>query len=45
MIAHYEHLIGVERKPWGVATAIQGAAERLTPILMTSLSPRSACCR
>jgi Cu/Ag efflux pump CusA len=37
MIAHYEHLVGVEEKPWVLETAIQGAADRLTPILMTSL--------
>jgi CzcA family heavy metal efflux pump len=37
MIAHYEHLIATEGKAWGVETAIEGAADRLTPILMTSL--------
>ena len=37
MIAHYEELISQERKPWGVATAFQGASERLLPILMTAL--------
>ena len=29
--------MGVEAKPWGFETAIEGAADRLTPILMTSL--------
>ncbi|WP_407175934.1 efflux RND transporter permease subunit [Bradyrhizobium sp. STM 3562] len=37
MIAHYEHLVDVERRPWGLETAIAGAADRLTPILMTSI--------
>jgi CzcA family heavy metal efflux pump len=37
MIAHYEHLVAVEGMPWAPATAIRGAADRLPPILMTSL--------
>jgi Cu/Ag efflux pump CusA len=37
MIAHYEHLVDVEGTPWGLETAIAGAADRLTPILMTSI--------
>jgi CzcA family heavy metal efflux pump len=37
MIAHYEHLVEVEKEPWTLATAIRGAADRLTPILMTSV--------
>jgi CzcA family heavy metal efflux pump len=37
MIARYEHLVELERMQWGVDAAIQGAADRLTPILMTSL--------
>jgi CzcA family heavy metal efflux pump len=37
MIAHYEHLVAVEGRQWGLSTAILGAADRLTPILMTSL--------
>jgi CzcA family heavy metal efflux pump len=37
MISHYEHLVAVEGVPWNLATAIQGAADRLTPILMTSI--------
>ena len=37
MIAHYEHLVGAEGKSWTFETAIEGAADRLTPILMTSL--------
>ncbi len=37
MIAHYEHLVEVDKEPWTLATAIRGAADRLTPILMTSV--------
>ena len=37
MIAHYEHLVEVEGLPWELETAITGAADRLTPILMTSI--------
>lgn len=37
MISHFEHLVAVEGRTWGPATAIEGAADRLTPILMTSL--------
>ncbi len=37
MIAHYEHLVAVENAPWGLDTAIRGAADRMTPILMTSI--------
>jgi Cu/Ag efflux pump CusA len=37
MISHYEHLVVVEGRVWGLHTAIEGAADRLVPILMTSL--------
>jgi CzcA family heavy metal efflux pump len=37
LISHYEHLIAVEGRPWGLATALQGAQERLTPVLLTAL--------
>ncbi len=37
MISHYTHLIQEEQKLWNVETAIQGACERLGPILMTAL--------
>jgi len=37
MIDHYERLVGIERLPWSLATAIRGAADRLIPILMTSI--------
>jgi Cu/Ag efflux pump CusA len=37
MIAHYEHLVEVEGLPWGLEAAIQGAVDRVIPILMTSI--------
>ena len=37
MIAHYERLVGVEGLSWKLDTAIRGAADRLPPILMTSI--------
>ena len=37
MIAHYEHLVGAEGLPWDRDTAVAGAADRMVPILMTSL--------
>jgi CzcA family heavy metal efflux pump len=37
MIAHYEHLVEAEGLDWGLETAIRGAADRLTPILVTSI--------
>lgn len=37
MISHYEHLVSVEGMSWGMEAVIQGASERLTPILMTAM--------
>ncbi len=37
MVSHYEHLTAVEGRSWGRSAAIEGAADRLVPILMTSL--------
>jgi CzcA family heavy metal efflux pump len=37
LISHYEHLMTVEGEPWGLATALRGAEERLTPVLLTAL--------
>jgi len=37
MVSHYEHLVEVEELRWEPETAITGAADRLVPILMTSL--------
>jgi len=37
LISHYEHLVSAEGEPWGAATALRGAQERLTPVLLTAL--------
>ena len=37
MIAHYEHLVVAEGRNWDRETAVLGAADRMVPILMTSL--------
>ncbi len=37
LISHYEHLVHVDRIPWGMGAAVRGASERLIPILMTAL--------
>lgn len=37
LISHFEHLVTVEGREWGYRTAIDGASERLIPILMTAL--------
>jgi len=37
MVDHYQRLVGTEGMRWDLATAVRGAADRLTPILMTSL--------
>ena len=37
LISHYEHLVEVYGMSWGLDTALQGASERLAPILMTAL--------
>jgi CzcA family heavy metal efflux pump len=37
LISHYEHLVAIEGRPWGLETALQGAQERLTPVLLTAL--------
>jgi Cu/Ag efflux pump CusA len=37
LISHYEHLVSAEGMQWGLDTALRGAAERLSPILMTAL--------
>jgi CzcA family heavy metal efflux pump len=37
LVSHYQHLIEVEGLPWGLDTALRGAAERLPSILMTAL--------
>ena len=35
-LAHYEHLVEVEGRPWNLDLVIRGANERLIPILMTA---------
>jgi len=37
LISHYEHLVAIEARPWSLETALQGAQERLTPVLLTAL--------
>ena len=37
LISHYEHLVQVEGMSWSYETALHGASERLSPILMTAL--------
>jgi len=37
LITHYRRLVGVEGLPWNRETAILGALDRMTPILMTAL--------
>ncbi|HEY0178341.1 MAG TPA: efflux RND transporter permease subunit [Dokdonella sp.] len=37
LISHYDHLVRSEGAPWGLATALRGAEERLTPVLLTAL--------
>ena len=37
MISHFDHLVKIEGHSWNMETALQGASERLVPILMTAL--------
>jgi Cu/Ag efflux pump CusA len=37
LISHYEHLVTNEGVAWGLETALRGAEERLTPVLLTAL--------
>jgi CzcA family heavy metal efflux pump len=37
MVSHYQHLVEDEGHTWDLATAVQGALERLPSILMTAL--------
>jgi len=37
LVSHYDHLVGVEGKTWNLETAMQGAIERLTPVVLTAL--------
>jgi CzcA family heavy metal efflux pump len=37
LVSHYDHLVGEEGASWNLDTAIRGAEERLTPVLLTAL--------
>ncbi|MGH8123191.1 MAG: efflux RND transporter permease subunit, partial [Rudaea sp.] len=37
LISHYDHLVSEEGQAWNLQTALRGAAERLTPVLLTAL--------
>lgn len=37
LVSHYDHLVRVEGAAWGLDTAIRGATERFSPVLMTAL--------
>jgi CzcA family heavy metal efflux pump len=37
LLSHYEHLVHIEGAHWNAFTALRGARERLTPILMTAV--------
>ena len=36
LISHYDHLVQEEGAVWGLETAVRGAMERFTPVLMTA---------
>lgn len=37
LVSHFDHLVGVEGQTWSIRTAMRGAEERLTPVLLTAL--------
>lgn len=37
LVSHYDHLVRAEGQAWNLATALRGAEERLTPVLLTAL--------
>jgi CzcA family heavy metal efflux pump len=37
LVSHYDHLVTIEHQPWSPMTALRGADERLTPVLLTAL--------
>ena len=46
LISHYDHLVSAESASRGISqTALRGAEERLTPVLLTALLTGSRCCR
>ncbi len=38
LVSHYDHLVGAERQSWNLETALRGAEERFTPVLLTAMS-------
>jgi CzcA family heavy metal efflux pump len=37
LVSHYDHLVREEGQTWSLQTALRGAEERLTPVLLTAL--------
>ena len=37
LVSHVDHLVEAEGAPWGIATVMRAARERVTPILITAL--------
>ena len=37
LVSHFDHLVREEGQPWNFQTALRGAEERLTPVLLTAL--------
>ena len=37
LVSHYDHLVQQEGESWSLPTALRGASERLTPVLLTAL--------
>jgi Cu/Ag efflux pump CusA len=37
LVSHFDHLVHVEGQAWSLQTALRGAEERLTPVLLTTL--------
>ena len=37
LLSHYEHIVTIEGRIWGLETAVTGASERFVPIVMTVL--------
>ena len=37
LVSHYDHLVRAEGQAWSFQTALRGAEERLTPVLLTAL--------
>jgi CzcA family heavy metal efflux pump len=37
LVSHFDHLVQVESQPWTLATAMRGAEERLTPVMLTAM--------